>query len=89
MKLDTGGIVRRQSWVQHAVDVFWHYPGVQHGLILLAAGCVLAVAALAGAYIRQRRERGSTVPSAPTGREPYSYFRGQLATDIDLVYLPA
>lgn len=81
------GKPRRQSWVQRAVDEFWHYPGVQRGLVVLAIVLFACFVIQASLYVRQRSRRETYVPPAPESHEHYSYFRHQWRRTLTIAYV--
>ena len=47
----------KQSFVQHAIDAVWHYPGFQAAVVIAAGVIALVIAAQGVLYARSRTAR--------------------------------
>ena len=78
--------VSKPSPVQHAVDVFWHYPGVQDALLVIAAIAFLCAAVKAAGYCLHRASVTKILPGAPERHEHFAYFRKQWRRSLTVMY---
>ena len=80
------GPVRKPSPVQHAIDVFWHYPGMQGALISVAVVAFLYAAVRVTGYCLHRARVTQVLPGAPDRDEHFAYFRKQWRRSLTVMY---
>jgi len=79
--------VQHQSYAAHAIDAFWHYPGMQGALLTAAGVACLYASVQIGRYALHRKYRADDVlPDAPTPYEHYSYFQKQWRRSLTVLY---
>ena len=77
---------RPPGLVTALTDAFWHAPGVQHSLIVLAALLSAFILAWALRYWRYRARAGEVLPDAPARHEHFSYLRNQWRRPLTAAY---
>lgn len=74
------------SVVEQAIDVVWHYPGMQQALVIAAGALLVFVLAKAVTYGMYRRRSGDMLPGAPEDDEHHSYFKHQWRRSLTITY---